>query len=115
MVTEETKKKAEDIIRFSRVFRASTAMGINLELMETFIYVALNPGKTTGEIVDAVKGNRSTIGRYLLDMSDVLRNKNPGYGLLKRIDHPTDLRSTMYELSPKGELTFEQLMKTLED
>lgn len=83
-------------------------------LIHTFCIAAANEGKTVNELVELVKGNRTTVSRHLLDLSETLRNKQPGYGLLNRVRHPTDLRSVVFVLSPRGKKLVRSLRETME-
>lgn len=65
-------------------------------------YVALNEGKTQRELQDALNMPSSTTSRNIAALSEVHRLGKPGLGLVTWVDHPTDRRSKLLQLTPKG-------------
>lgn len=66
------------------------------------LLVALNEGKSLVELSQMSGLPQATISRYLLDLSDKLRNGGTGFKLVNREIDPEELRKNMYSLAPKG-------------
>src|SRR3546814_10232505 len=75
---------------------------IPTQLVQTFVDVALNEGKSLGELAELVGSNASTVSRHLLDLGERNRRMEPGYGLVDRRVDPMELRKNSYFLTPKG-------------
>src|SRR3546814_8246995 len=71
-------------------------------LFRSFVDVALNEGKSLGELAELVGSNASTVSRHLLDLGERNRRMEPGYGLVDRRVDPMELRKNSYFLTPKG-------------
>src|SRR3546814_14747877 len=69
---------------------------------QTFVDVALNEGKSLGELAELVGSNASTVSRHLRDLGERNRRMEPGYGLVDRRVDPMELRKNSYFLTPKG-------------
>lgn len=114
MADEASNSHLDKIIRLNKAFQLGTTNEIPLALVQTFLVAARHEGKTVNELVELANGNRSTVSRHLLDLSENLRNGAPGYGLLNRIRHPSDLRSVVFVLSPKGKNVLSQVRDIME-
>lgn len=101
-------------IRINRVWQGGTTMEVPLPVVQTFLTAARYEGKTVNELVELTNGNRSTTSRHLLDLSENLRNGNPGYGLLDRVRNPTDLRSVVFVVTPRGKTILAQFKDVME-
>ena len=81
-------------------------MEVNQGMPAAQIYVlmtvALNEGKSLVELSQMTGLRQATISRYLLDLSDKLRDGSTGFKLVNRETDPEELRKNMYSLSPKG-------------
>ncbi|KIU29290.1 hypothetical protein SR41_04585 [Sphingomonas melonis] len=113
MTDNKTKalKKANQVLT---AFRSTIDEVIPIQIAHAFLIVAQNEGKGVVELADLAGANKSTMSRHLLDLSDQLRTGQPGYGLLVRSQDPTNLRSVIYSLSPKGKLLVNQIANILE-
>ncbi|MDF0490929.1 hypothetical protein PX554_22630 [Sphingomonas sp. H39-1-10] len=101
-------------LRINRVFQEAMTVEIPLSVVQTFLMVAQNEGKTPKELEALMHGNRSTTSRHLLDLSENLRSGKPGYGLLVRKRNPGDLRSAIFKVSARGRAVLEQLKAALD-
>lgn len=110
----EMNSRLDTAIRINRVYQAAIVNEIPLALVQTFLIAARHEGSTVNEIKERVNGNLSTVSRHLLDLSENLRNGQPGYGLLNRVRHPTDFRSVVFTLSKKGKHVLSQLRDIME-
>lgn len=66
------------------------------------LLVALNEGKSLVELSQMSGLRQATMSRYLLDLSDKLRDGSSGFKLVNRETDPVELRKNMYSLAPKG-------------
>jgi DNA-binding MarR family transcriptional regulator len=73
-----------------------------LSEVQAFISVAKNEGKSLGELAHLTGTKQSSISRYLLDLSDKMRDGSAGYGIVRREIDPKELRRNIYSLSPSG-------------
>lgn len=89
--------------------RTSIDPTVPVQIVQAFVCVALNEGKTLAELADKLGANNSTTSRHILDLGEYNRRKEPGYMLVEGKVNPEDLRTKRYYLSPKGKL----LAKTL--
>jgi len=104
--------------KFSRALQAARSSidpTASSQLIQAFVAVAMNEGKTTTEISHILGTNLSTASRQLLDLGDRNRKMEPGYGLVDRRTDPMNLRSNNYFLTPRGKLVAEQIAAALED
>lgn len=101
--------------RLLSTIRSSIGEVVPVQLAHTFILVARNEGLGVVELADRAGTNKSTMSRHLLDLSGTLRSGAEGYGLLNRTQDPTNLRSILYTLTPKGRLLINQIAEILED
>lgn len=114
MADAATNRSIDKFSKALSAFQLGTTHEVPAPLVQTFLAVARNEGKTVNELVELTNGNRSTVSRHLLDLSENLRNGAPGYGLLNRVRNPTDLRSVMFVLSPKGKNYLTQMRDIME-
>jgi DNA-binding MarR family transcriptional regulator len=115
MEEPSNKKELQTLSRINSVYAVGLTEGVSVALIQTFLVVARHEGKTVNEIAELAKASRVTVSRHLLDLSIELRNGKPGYGVLDRIQHPSDLRSVVYTLTTKGKKLVGQLMEALEN
>lgn len=104
----------DKVLRVNRILQAGVLMDLPVPLVQTFLTAARHEGKTVNELVELTNANRSTVSRHLLDLSENLRNGDPGYGLLNRVRNPNDLRSVVFVLSGKGKTVMAQLRDVME-
>lgn len=111
--SETTQKAVKRLDRIMRAARTGIDPVVPIQIVQTFLAVAANEGKSTSEIAEIVGANVSTASRHLLDLGDRDRNKNPGYGLIERRVDPMELRRNNYFLTTKGKLVLDQLINAL--
>ena len=93
--------------RFDRALkqvRTSIDPTVPTQLVQAFVLVALNEGKSLTELAQALGSSASTVSRHLLDLGERNRKMEPGYGLVDRRVDPMELRKNIYTLTPKGKL-----------
>lgn len=116
-MTDDTKitKGVRKIDRLLGTFRSGIGETIPMQVAHTFIVVARQKSVTVNELAELVGSTASTVSRHLLDLSGTLRSGAPGYGLLDRVQDPTNLRVVHYSLNAKGRLLLNNLVDILED
>jgi DNA-binding MarR family transcriptional regulator len=75
---------------------------IPASVIEAFITVARDPGKTMVEYGKALGTGPSTMSRQLRDLTDKDRFGNPGYQLLEVQGNAVDTRQKNYLLTQRG-------------
>lgn len=85
-------------------FRTSIDPTVSVQLVQTFICVAMAEGQTLGGIAEKLGANSSTASRHILDLGEYNRRREPGYMLVEGKTSPDDLRAKHYYLTPKGKL-----------
>ena len=95
-------------------FRSSIDPNIPAQMLQTFMAVAMNEGKSLTEIADLVSANMSTASRHLLELGERNRRLEPGYNLVARTPDPMNLRQNAYTLTPKGKLLVKNVLKIME-
>jgi len=115
MATNSDTAYISKAVRLLRALRLGIADDISIQLAHTFMIVAENEGKTVNELGELVGSSRTTISRHLLDLSERLRNGEAGYKLVNRIQHPTDLRSVIFTVSPRGRQVLNSVKDAMED
>ena len=80
-----------------------------VQIAQSFVVVAMNEGKSVGELATIAGAKQSTMSRHLLDLGDRNRQGQEGFGLVTRGIDPTELRRTQYTLSPKGKVLLDTL------
>ncbi len=81
--------------------------------MVVLVAVALNEGKTQGELNTALNIPTSTMSRNIASLSSVHRLGKPGLGMITWDDHPTDRRAKLLALTPKGRAFLLQTIASL--
>lgn len=114
MADTDVNAALDKLIRAFRIIQSNIPKEIPFALAQTFLVAARYEGSTVSEIKERTDGNLSTVSRHLLDLSENLRNGEPGYGLLNRIHSPTDRRSVIFELTKKGRLVSSQVRDVME-
>ena len=112
---DDRTKSIRKLDRVLSAIRSGIDEVVPVQVAHTFLIVAQHEGLEMGELAEMAATNKSTMSRHLLNLSDTLRSGQPGYGLLARHQSPTDLRSVVYTLAPKGKLFLNQLIGILED
>ncbi|QOT72826.1 hypothetical protein H5V43_06860 [Sphingobium fuliginis] len=102
------------IKRIIDAFRNSISESAPLSLVQSFIAVCENEGKGVVELAEIVGSSRTTMSRHLLDLSESLRSGADGYKLLQRTQDPSNMRSVVYTLTPKGKVLRNTLLDLLE-
>src|SRR3546814_13689791 len=84
MQEEKDNRGLKNFRRALLQVRAAIGPTIPTQLVQTFVDVALNEGKSLGELAELVGSNASTVSRHLLDLGERNRRMEPGYGLVDR-------------------------------
>lgn len=100
--------------RLLNQFRSSIDPNIPAQMLQTFMAVAMNEGKSLTEIADLVSANMSTASRHLLELGERNRRLEAGYGLVTRTPDPMNLRQNSYTLTAKGRLLLANVIKIME-
>src|SRR3546814_20819130 len=98
MQEEKDNRGLKNFRRALLQVRAAIGPTIPTQLVQTFVDVALNEGKSLGELAELVGSNASTVSRHLLDLGERNRRMEPGYGLVDRRVDPMELRKNSYFL-----------------
>jgi len=114
-MTPDDMKTLKRINRVLGIMRTSISPTVPVQVVQAFVAVALNEGKSLTEIAQICGGNLSTTSRHLLDLGERNRKKEPGYGLVHRAEDAEQLRKNNYTLTPRGRLLAAQLAAVLED
>ena len=80
-----------------------------LPCVTTFLLVTLDEGKGVCAYARAAGMHRSSMSRYLHDISDKTRNGAPGLGLVAVAPHPASPRRRQVLLTAKGRLVAQQM------
>lgn len=112
---DENRKAVRKLERALRQARTAIDPLVSTQLMQAFLAVALNEGKTLTEIAEQLGSNLSTASRQLLDLGDRNRKLEPGYMLVDRKVDPMNLRVNRYTLTPKGKLLYQELAQIMKD
>lgn len=107
--TESDMRKMHRILSIFRTI----APTIPVQVVQTLVLVAMNEGKTLGELATLAGAQSSTMSRHTLDLSDRNRDGNPGHGLIERAGDNVDLRVTRFKLSPKGRALLDDVAQVL--
>lgn len=111
LFTESDMKKMH---RIFTIFR-TIAPTIPVQVVQTLVLVAMNEGKTLGELVKLAGAQNSTMSRHTLDLSDRNRHGKPGHGLIERSKDNADLRATRFTLSSKGRALLAKVAQVMND
>jgi DNA-binding MarR family transcriptional regulator len=101
--------------RALRQVRAAIDPLVPTQVVQAFLAVATNEGKTLSELSEILGTNLSTASRQLLDLGDRNRKMEQGYMLIDRKSDPMNLRINRYTLTPKGKLLFKELATIMRD
>lgn len=106
----------EALGKLSKALAILRELSVHLPVAQahTFVLVALNAGKSLNELSTISGIHQSTIGRYLLDLSELQRPGDAGYGLIRRETHPMELRRNMYTLTRKGKKLCSRLVDAIQ-
>lgn len=115
MLNDETEKPIKRLDRALRQVRASIDPLVPTQVVQAFLTVALNEGKTLTEIAEVLGTNVSTASRQLLDLGERNRKREPGYMLIEVQSDPMNLRINRYALTPKGRLLLRELAQIMEE
>ncbi len=114
-MTDEETKAIRRLERTLRLARASIDPLVPTQLVQAFLAVATNEGRTLTEIAENLGTNISTASRQLLDLGDRNRKMAPGYQLVDRQVDPMNLRVNRYTLTPKGRILIQELASIMKD
>lgn len=113
-MTEKQMGAARRVDRLLSQFRSSIDPNIPAQMLQTFMAVAMNEGKSLTQIAELVSANISTVSRHLLELGERNRRMEPGYNLVERRTDPMNLRQNAYSLSAKGKLLLSHILKIME-
>lgn len=113
-MTDKELKAVQKADRLLSQFRTSIDPNIPAQMLQTFMAVAMNEGKSLTEIAEAVHANMSTASRHLLELGERNRRMEPGYNLVSRTPDPMNLRQNAYSLTSKGKLLIANVVKIME-
>jgi DNA-binding MarR family transcriptional regulator len=114
-MTDKEVLAAKKADRLLSQFRTSIDPNIPAQMLQTFMTVALNEGKSLTQIAELVSSNISTTSRHLLELGERNRRMQPGYNLVARTTDPMNLRQNAYTLTVKGKLLLANVIKIMED
>lgn len=114
-MTEDNIRAIRKANRLLSQFRTSIDPNIPAQVLQTFLTVAMNEGKSLTEISELVGSNLSTTSRHLLELGERNRRLEPGYNLVDRRTDPMNLRQNCYTLTTKGKLLVAEIVKLMED
>lgn len=89
--------------------REQTAPQLPVQVVEAFLLVAKNEGRSLQDLAELADAQMSTMSRQLLDLGERNRKMEEGFKLVKSEQNPMNLRSNMYSLTPKGRLLLRDL------
>jgi DNA-binding MarR family transcriptional regulator len=115
MADDEGIRAAKTRWRLLQTYRSAITEHVPAQLAEAFELVCWNEGKTVFELAELGGATKTTMSRHLLDLSEKLRSGADGYKLLQRVKDPTNMRSVVYSLTPKGRLLRNSLREIMED
>ena len=95
------------------VFRALYA-DIPTTTVDVFLQVAIRPGISSKELLDRVGASQSAISRHLAMLGDYSWRGNEGLGLVDLIEDPTNRRTKVAFLKPKGQALAAKLVAILD-
>jgi len=113
-MTDKDLSAARKVDLLLRQFRTSIDPNIPAQMLQTFMAVAMNEGKSLTEIAKFVGSSISTASRHALELGARNRRMEPGYGLVARTTNPMNLRQNAYTLTPKGKLLLNNILKVME-
>jgi DNA-binding MarR family transcriptional regulator len=114
MINTEDVHKLKKFGDALKAVRMATDPTIPSQVVQAFIAVALNEGKSLTEIAEAMGARISTASRQLLDLGDRNRRMEPGYHLIDRRQDPMNLRVNIYTLTPKGRMLAQAIIEGME-
>lgn len=112
---DETLMAVRRLERALRQVRTAIDPLVPTQVVQAFLAVAVNEGRTLTELAEALGTNVSTASRQLLDLGDRNRKMEDGYKLVDRQADPMNLRVNRYTLTPKGKLLIQELAEIMKD
>lgn len=99
--------------RALRELRTAIAPNVPTQVVQAFLAVALNEGKSLTDYASMLDTNVSTASRQMLDLGERNRKGEKGYMLVDRQVDSANLRVNRYFLTSKGRLLLTSLLETL--
>lgn len=115
MAIDTRARSLRKLTRLMKALRAGIDPTVPIQVVQTFLVVAVNEGTTLTDIASTSGANLSTVSRHTIDLGERNRRMGPGYGLIESRTDPMSLRTKNYSLSQKGRLFVDGLISTLED
>lgn len=113
--TDDDLTAVKRLERALRQVRTSIDPLVPAQVVQAFLAVATNEGKTLTELAEVLGTNMSTASRQFLDLGERNRKMEPGYQLINREVDPMNLRINRYTLTPKGRLLVKELAAIIRD
>ncbi len=113
--TEDDLTAVKRLERAMRQVRTSIDPLVPTQVVQAFLAVAANEGKTLTELAEILGTNISTASRQMLDLGERNRKMEPGYQLIDRQIDPMNLRTNRYTLTTKGRLLIKELASIMRD
>jgi DNA-binding MarR family transcriptional regulator len=114
-ITEDDLTAVRRLERAMRQVRASIDPLVPTQVVQAFLAVASNEGKSLTELAEVLGTNLSTTSRQMLDLGERNRKMEQGYQLVDRQIDPLNLRTNRYTLTTKGRLLIKELASIMRD
>jgi DNA-binding MarR family transcriptional regulator len=95
-----------------RVFTREFRRDMPAPLIDMFLLVALDEGRTIGHYADHAGVSKSVASRHLHDLADRDRYGDAGYGLIHVQLTPHSMREKEVWLTAKGKVLCERMLRT---
>lgn len=107
-----TKSQSADIMIMLKLVEAFRELDEQLppQTIAVLLNVALRPGQTMQELVEATGLGLSSISRNLMALGEWHRAGKPGLDLVETIDDPHERRRKIAFLTPKGRTVVRELL-----
>ena len=106
---KEALQKAEKLLDAFRQVRPT----MPLQHAYTFLLVALNEGQGVQDYAERAGVAQTVMTRHLLDIGQMNRRREPGYGLVQQRSDPMDLRKHQTYLTPAGRALLHRLIRSI--
>lgn len=111
-LTEEEKAFARSLMLALEPFRDIRST-MPLQYVYTFLQVACDEGKGVMEYASSAGVSPTVMTRHLLDIGDLNRNREPGFGLVTQERDQTDLRRHQARIAPAGKVLMRRIINAL--
>ena len=116
----ENKEERRELKKFNQALEyirmiAGDSQSPSTALVQSFLAVCLNEGRSLTEIAEGMGQAVSTTSRHLLDLGPRRRDRSPGMGLIDQEVDPMESRRKLYTLTDKGRRLKAQMIGALEE